>query len=87
MEYEKKDGSVIGKLSQKNVDTGSGLERVTMIVQGKSNVYDCDLFAPAMDYIKNHAVNYSERAARIVADHLRSSLFMVGDGVFPSNKD
>ncbi len=87
MEYEKKDGAVIGKLSQKNVDTGSGLERVTMIVQGKSNVYDCDLFAPAMDYIKNHAVNYSERAARIVADHLRSSLFMVGDGVFPSNKD
>ncbi len=87
MEYEKKDGAVIGKLSQKNVDTGSGLERVTMIVQGKSNVYDCDLFAPAMDYIKNHAMNYSERAARIVADHLRSSLFMVGDGVFPSNKD
>ncbi|MEI8223609.1 MAG: alanine--tRNA ligase [bacterium] len=87
MEYEKKDGSVIGKLSQKNVDTGSGLERVTMIVQGKSNVYDCDLFAPAMSYIKEHSVNYSERAARIVADHLRSSLFMVGDGVFPSNKD
>ena len=87
MEYEKKDGSVIGKLSQKNVDTGSGLERVTMIVQGKSNVYDCDLFAPAMSYIKEHSSNYSERAARIVADHLRSSLFMVGDGVFPSNKD
>lgn len=87
MEYEKKDGVVIGKLSQKNVDTGSGLERVTMIVQGKSNVYDCDLFASVMDYITRHSVNYSERAARIVADHLRSSLFMVGDGVFPSNKD
>lgn len=87
MEYEKKNGAVVGKLSQKNVDTGSGLERVTMIVQGKTNVYDCDLFASVMDYIKNNSVNYSERAARIVADHLRSSLFMVGDGVFPSNKD
>lgn len=87
MEYEKKDGAVIGKLSQKNVDTGSGLERVTMIVQGKSNVYDCDLFSPVMDFIRGNAPEYAERSARIIADHLRSSLFMVGDGVLPSNKD
>jgi alanyl-tRNA synthetase len=60
---------------------------VTMIVQGKSNVYECDLFAPVMKYINEHAPEYAERSARIVADHLRSSLFMVGDGVFPSNKD
>jgi alanyl-tRNA synthetase len=87
MEYEKKDGVVIGKLAQKNVDTGSGLERLTFIIQGKTNVYDCDLFSPAMDFIKENAPEYAERGARIIADHLRSSLFMVGDGVFPSNKD
>lgn len=88
MEYEKRDGAVIGKLSQKNVDTGSGLERISMIVQGKNNVYESDFFSEVMEYIKNHSTkNYDERAARIVADHIRSSLFMIGDGVLPSNKD
>lgn len=87
MEYEKKDGKVMGKLAQKNVDTGSGLERITMIMQGKSNVYETDFFSEPMEYMKSHSNSYSERSARIVADHLRSSLFMIGDGVIPSNKD
>jgi len=87
MEYEKKDGKVVGKLSQKNVDTGSGLERVTMIVQGKSNVYESDFFSDVMSTIKDHASNWNEKSARIIADHLRTSVFLVGDGVFPSNKD
>jgi alanyl-tRNA synthetase len=87
MEYEKRDGSVVGKLAQKNVDTGSGLERITMIMQGKSNVYESDFFASAMEIIKTNTTSYVERSARVIADHLRSSLFMVGDGVFPSNKD
>ncbi|HSE56705.1 MAG TPA: alanine--tRNA ligase-related protein, partial [Candidatus Paceibacterota bacterium] len=51
MEYEKKGGKVIGKLVQKNVDTGSGLERITMVVQGKSNVYEIDTFVPAIEII------------------------------------
>ena len=87
MQYQKKDGVVVGKLSQKNVDTGSGLERVSMLVQGKTNVFEADTFAPIMDLIKSTAVNYNERSARIVADHVRSAVFLVGDGVFPSNKD
>lgn len=87
MEYEKRDGNVVGKLSQKNVDTGSGLERVTMLMQGKSNVYETDFFLPVMEYMRAAAANYNERSARIVADHMRSSLFMIGDGAFPSNKD
>jgi alanyl-tRNA synthetase len=91
MEYEKRDGNVVGKLAQKNVDTGSGLERVTMIVQGKSNVYESDLFAPAMEKIRNMAISWSSetmlRSARIIADHMRSSVFLIGDGVLPSNKD
>ncbi len=87
MEFEKEHGKVIGKLGSKNIDTGSGLERVSMMVQGKSNVYEADMFAPVMSLIKEHAVNYSERNARIVADHLRTALFLIADGVTPSNKD
>lgn len=87
MEYEKKDGAVVGKLSQKNVDTGSGLERISMIVQGKSNVYEADMFAPAMAKIKDSAERYDDRSARIIADHTRSAVFLVADGVLPGNKD
>jgi len=88
MEYEKKDGKVVGKLSQKNVDTGSGLERVTMIVQGKNNVYESDFFAAVIEEIKKvSGEKYNEKSARIIADHTRTSLFMLADGVFPSNKD
>lgn len=88
MEYEKKDGAVIGKLSQKNVDTGSGLERISMIVQGKNNVYEADMFKIVMDFIyTNTRKPYNLRAARIVADHIRTATFMIADGVFPSNKD
>lgn len=87
MEYEKKDGNVIGKLAQKNVDTGSGLERVTMIAQGKSNVYEADMFALVMNLIMENSSQYQERSARIVADHIRTGTFLIADGIFPSNKD
>ena len=87
MQYEKVNGEVIGKLAQKNVDTGSGLERIAFITQGKTNVYEADMFAPVMALIREHSHNYSERNARIVADHLRTALFLIGDAVTPSNKD
>ncbi len=87
MEYEKKDGKVIGKLAQKNVDTGAGLERITAVMQGKQTAYDTDIFAEVMDLIKEKSENYNEVSARILADHTRTVLFMLGDGVFPSNSD
>jgi len=87
MQYEKQNGEVIGKLAQKNVDTGSGLERVSMLAQGKSNVYEADMFAPAMAIIREHSEHHTERNARIVADHLRTAVFLIADGVTPSNKD
>ena len=87
MEYEKKDGKVIGKLAQKNVDTGAGLERITAVMQGKTTAYDTDIFAEVMNKIKSEATDYNEKDARVIADHLRTSLFMVSDGVYPSNKD
>ncbi len=87
MEYEKKDGKVIGKLKQRNVDTGAGLERMTAVMQGKKTAYDTDIFVSVIEKIKSVSDDYNESYARIVADHLRSSLFMVADGVIPSNKD
>ncbi len=88
MEYEKKDGKVVGKLMQKNVDTGSGLERIAMIVQGKNNVYESDAFEAQIDFLKiNTKGVYNERSARIIVDHIRSATMLIGDGVIPSNKD
>ncbi len=88
MEYEKKDGKVIGKLKQKNVDTGAGLERITAVMQGKQTAYDTDLLAPVMDKIKEiSGVLYNEKSARIITDHIRTSMMLISDGIIPDNKD
>lgn len=85
MQYEKKDGKIIGTLPKPSVDTGAGLERLTMTLQGVDNIYDTDLLKPVMDLMKNP--NAEIKNKRIVADHLRASVFMIGDGVKPSNTD
>lgn len=89
MEYEKCEGKVVGKLASKNVDTGSGLERVTAVVQNKSSVFDTDLFSPIIDQIVSLATNdqKNQRAVRIIADHVRASVFLLADGVVVSNTD
>ena len=88
MEYEKKDGKVVGKLTQKNVDTGAGLERLTAVMQGVNTAYRTDLLDSVMREIENLAGElFNEKSARVVTDHMRTALFMAGDGVFPSNKD
>ena len=85
MQYEKKDGQIIGKLPKPSVDTGAGLERLTMTLQGVDNIYDTDLFKPVMDLMKN--ADNPIRNRRIIADHLRASSFLIADGVIPSNTD
>lgn len=85
MEYEKKDGKVIGKLKQKNVDTGAGLERMTAVMQGKRTAYDTDLFADIGAVLI--PVGHDIRKKRIIADHIRTSVFLISDGVIPSNKN
>ncbi len=87
MEYEKKNGKVIGKLEKKNVDTGAGLERITAVMQGKKTAYDTDIFESTLNLIKENSQNFNVKNARIVADHLRTSCFLIADGVLPSNKD
>jgi alanyl-tRNA synthetase len=88
MEYEKKDGKVIGKLAQRNVDTGAGLERMTAVMQGKKTAYETDLLKPIIDLIKNqYPDNFTEINARIITDHIRTSIMLICDGVLPDNKD
>jgi alanyl-tRNA synthetase len=87
MEYLKKDGKVVGKLSKQNVDTGAGLERLAMVLQGKNNIFDTDLFQPIIERTKSVSSLVNERGERIVADHIRTAVFMVGDGVSPTNTD
>jgi alanyl-tRNA synthetase len=95
MQYNKlKDGSVI-PLEKKNVDTGMGLDRTIAVLQGKSSVYETDLFAPIIAKIEElSGKKYDDsdevmRSMRIVADHCRTSVFILGDekGVTPSNMD
>jgi alanyl-tRNA synthetase len=85
MSYEQKGGEVVGKLPQQNVDTGAGLERVTAVMQGSTNIFDTDLYQPLMGVIKSSSNSYEERHARIVADHIKTAVFMIQDGVAISN--
>ncbi len=87
MQYEKRDGKIIGKLPKPSVDTGAGLERLCMTLQGVDNIYDTDLLKPVIDKIKSISNNYNENSARIIADHLRASVMLISDGVIPSNSD
>lgn len=87
MEYEKRGGEVVGKLSQKNVDTGAGLERLAMVLQGASTIFDTDLFAPIIAALCSRAQVRDARAERIVVDHVRTAAFMIADGVLPANTD
>ncbi len=90
MEYEKKDGKVIGKLAQRNVDTGAGLERITAVMQGKKTAYETDLFIRIFEKLKSNLKTtgeYPDKYLKIIADHIRTSVFLISDGVIPSNKD
>jgi len=87
MEYLKKEGKVVGKLSQKNVDTGAGLERIAAVLQKKKCVFDTDAFEPIMKKLDEFSPNGDQRAKRIIADHIRAAVFMIADGVIPTNTD
>ncbi|HEY4503324.1 MAG TPA: alanine--tRNA ligase [Candidatus Paceibacterota bacterium] len=87
MVYRQENGQIAGELPKRSVDTGAGLERVTMVVQGKESIYETDIFMPAMEMIQESCEKYDERSARIIADHLRSAAFLISDGVVPGNKD
>jgi len=86
MEYYK-DKNGYTKLKQQNVDTGLGLERMNMLLQGKETPYDTEIFAPIMEKLQTLAKHDEISSKRIVAEHLRSSMMIISDGGRPSNVD
>ncbi len=84
--YKHKDGTYT-KLKQKNVDTGLGLERVTMLLQGKETPYDTEIFMPVMKKLEELEKIGDIASRRIIAEHLRASMMIIVDGGRPSNVD
>ncbi|MFJ4184568.1 alanine--tRNA ligase-related protein [Kitasatospora sp. NPDC089509] len=77
------DGSLV-PLPQRNVDTGLGLERLSSLLQGRSSVFECDVFDPWRQLLPP-LWPLDEPSLRLVGDHLRSAVLVIGDGVRPSN--
>ncbi len=97
MQYErgagggKEDYPILGELPKKNIDTGMGLERVAFLMQGVENLYEIDEVRPVLDLAAKLAGKTYGAAVeddvrmRVVADHVRSALMLIGDGVTPAN--
>ncbi len=87
MQYNKTAEGKFEGLSQKNVDTGMGLERTLAVLQNKKSVYETELFVPIIEKIQSLGAKRNDKSERIIADHLRAATFLIADGVAPSNKD
>ncbi|MEI6238494.1 MAG: alanine--tRNA ligase-related protein [bacterium] len=92
MEYRKGEDGTFSKLPQKNVDFGGGLERITMASENTPDIFAIDVFAEMISKLeKMSGKSYSDTkytaSFRVIADHIRASTFLIGDGVFPGNID
>lgn len=89
MQYNRIDEKTLEKLPAPCVDTGMGLERTIVTLNGLKHVYETDAFADILTSIKDLVgeAQYQERGARIIADHLRAATHMIADGVVPKNVD
>ena len=85
MEYFKSKDGKYSKLEQRNVDTGLGLERMAMLLQGKKTPYEIELFVPTMKKLEELQKVDNINSRRIIAEHLRSSIMIISDGGRPSN--
>src|SRR6266850_5661118 len=79
------DGSLV-PLKRPAIDTGMGLERISYILQGKSNIFEADILEPLVTFVRKSSAQPTTLSERIVADHLRAATFVLGDGVTPSNE-
>ncbi len=86
-EYYQKADRTLEKLKVPGVDTGMGLERLLAAVKKGPNVFETDILKPIVDKIKSIAPDLDNRKARILSDHLKASMFLISDGVRPSNKE
>lgn len=92
MQFNRDERGKLHPLPKPSIDTGMGLERITAAVQKVNSNYDTDLFKPILEYIANLAgKSYGENekddtSIRVIADHSRSTTFLISDGVLPSNE-
>ncbi|MDE2001050.1 MAG: alanine--tRNA ligase [Patescibacteria group bacterium] len=86
-EYYAKPDKTLEKLESPGIDTGMGLERLAVMLQGADTVFDTDLFLPVVATIRDAHPGLDDKTVRVLADHLRSSIFLIADGVRPSNKE
>jgi alanyl-tRNA synthetase len=84
MSYRRHQDGSLEPLPQRSVDTGMGLERLLMVLQRQPSVFDCDVFEPWTTTLTS-LWQPDQRSLRLLADHLRSSIVVIGDGVIPSN--
>ena len=88
----KEDFDIVGSLPKKNIDTGMGLERVALLLQGKENMYEIDVMLPVIEKAseitgRRYGANHEDDVRmRVVADHVRSGMMLIGDGVTPGNE-
>jgi len=87
MEYNKTKQGTYEKLKQQNVDTGMGVERTAAVLQGKDNNYETELFMPLLNKIRKTSEKENQISERIITDHVRSVVFVLGDdmAITPSN--
>ena len=78
--------NVVDELPNKNIDTGMGLERIAMVMQNKKNLFDTDLFQPLYKALLKNTDQSGEKYEKIIIDHIKSSTFMISDGVVPTNE-
>jgi len=87
-EYYQDEEGQLSSLKSKGVDTGMGLERLAMVIQNKSHVFETDLFTPLQKRIDSLAESKKEeRGKRIIADHVKGAVFLISEGVKPSNTE
>ena len=79
------EGSLV-PLKRPAIDTGMGLERISYILQGKSNIFEADILEPLVTFVRQSSPRPTTLSERIVADHLRAATFVIADGVTPSNE-
>ena len=88
MQYNKKENGRFEPLKQKNVDTGMGVERTLVILNGLKDIYETDAWKPIIkriEEISDKGYKGNEKAMRIIADHIKASVFILADGIMPGN--
>jgi alanyl-tRNA synthetase len=91
-QFDAQPDGTLTPLARPGIDTGMGLERLALILQGKNTIFETDLFAPMVEYVLDHArpdaprLKAATRDARIVADHVRALTFAIAEGALPGNE-